>query len=72
MIYLLAALAVYRVAHLLTAERGPFDLLHWLRAAIYRRWPDREGLESWQFAGATCLVCVSFWLAWLAALAPAR
>ena len=69
MIYLIAALAVYRVAHMLTIERGPLDLAHKFRSLIYRLWPDKDGVESWQFAGAVCPLCVSFWLGWLAALA---
>ena len=64
----MAILAVYRLAHMLTIERGPFDLAHKFRSAVYRRWPDRSGVESWQFAGAVCPLCVSFWLGCLAAL----
>jgi len=70
MIYVLAAFAVYRLAHMLTLERGPFDTAYWLRTVIYRRWPDdADGQPSWQFAGVTCPLCISFWLGWLAALA---
>ena len=73
MAYVVAALAVYRLAHLVAVELGPFDLSHSLRSWAYARWPDREGRESWQFAGMCCVLCVSFWLAWAAAaLVPAR
>jgi len=51
---LVAALAVWRLTHLLQREDGPFDVIkrsrHWLRRALL------EGL-------ADCFYCLSLWLA---------
>lgn len=59
----LAVLAVWRVAHLLARERGPWDLVSRLHAALAGR-PLGELLA--------CPHCLGFWLALLPAawLAP--
>lgn len=65
MTYLLAVLAVYRVAHMVVAEDGPADLFVYGRGWVY----ERFGVESWVWRGVACVLCVSFWLSWVAALA---
>ena len=62
---ILATLAVYRLAYLVSMERGPGDQAIKLREAVYNRF----GMDSWVFAGISCPLCVSFWLALLGALA---
>lgn len=60
---LVGALAAYRLAHLLTQERGPFDLCLHLR--------NLHTEDDWLGHGLRCLYCVSFWLcAGSAALLP--
>lgn len=82
--FLMVTLATYRIARMIASERGPWDVFHKLRTAVYKRWPDKSifsdsvagfpasqiGTESsWQFDGITCVDCLSFWLAWATALA---
>lgn len=55
----LASLAIYRVARMLTQEDGPFDAFTRMRAAV--------GQGSWIGRGLHCIFCVSFWLAFVAA-----
>ncbi len=55
--WLIAALAVYRVARMIAAEDGPFDVFAKLR--------HRFGIETqsnWWQRGLTCIACISFWL----------
>lgn len=52
-------LAVYRIAFMIAAERGFADSAERLRSWVYHRY----GGDSWQFAGITCPLCSSFWLA---------
>jgi hypothetical protein len=59
--YLLLALAVYRVAHMVALEDGPAD--------AFARWRHRVGQRSWVGRGFHCPLCLSFWLGLLAALA---
>jgi hypothetical protein len=54
----LAGLAVYRVAHMLAREDGPFDL--------FAIWRDRIGQHNWIGRGFHCVLCISFWLSLLA------
>lgn len=61
--FVLAVLAVYRVAHLLVAEDGPLDIFVHLRTLIYKSKID------WLQRGFSCVLCVSFWLALFAPLA---
>lgn len=55
--YLIAALAVYRLAYLTAVDTGP--------ARIFLRWRtwvmNRYGGGSWQFEGVTCVFCQSVW-----------
>jgi hypothetical protein len=53
-----ASLAVYRCARMIAQEDGPFDVFARLRAAV--------GQASWVGRGFHCVLCVSFWLAWIA------
>jgi len=59
--FLLALLALYRLAHLLVVEDGPF-----LLAIRWRSWVCGQ-LDEWLCDGVTCVWCASFWLAWLVA-----
>jgi Protein of unknown function (DUF1360) len=58
---LLSVLAVWRVAHLLALERGPFDLFSRLHVALQR--PGGRGLA----ALLACPYCLGLWLAALPA-----
>lgn len=50
-----AALGAYRLAHLVTQERGPFD--------VFDRWRNLFLKDDWLGHGVRCLYCVSFWFA---------
>jgi len=50
-----AILAVYRVAHMLAIEDGPFD--------AFSLWRERVGQATWLGRGFHCTLCISFWLA---------
>lgn len=63
---MIAALAVYRIAHLVAFEDGPFDLFLRLRD----RAMVRLGSNHWITVGMHCPLCISFWLAWLIPLTP--
>ncbi len=56
----LAALAVYRVAHMVAVEDGPFD--------AFSEWRERIGQANWIGRGFHCVLCLSWWLAGLAAV----
>ena len=53
---ILAILAVYRVAHMIAKEDGPFDVLSRIRGRID---PEQKG---WVGRGINCAACLSFWL----------
>lgn len=55
-----AILAVYRVAHMIAKEDGPFDALAWIRGRID---PDQK---TWVGRGLNCVLCLSFWLSLVA------
>ncbi len=61
---LLAALAVYRVSHMLAYEEGPFAVFAGMRSylATHPRVPE------WLSEGAGCPMCISFYLGFIAAL----
>lgn len=81
--FVIVTLATYRIARMIADERGPEDAFDKLRTEVYRRWPDvvvsqthsttgeliSVTRSSWQFDGITCVDCLSFWLAWVTALA---
>lgn len=60
MLLLLACLAVYRVARMVSQEDGPFDAFTRLRAAV--------GQSSWIGRGFHCFMCVSVYVAAVAAV----
>ncbi len=60
--FIIAILATYRLAHMMTREDGPFDVFANLRGAM-----DPEQ-KTWWGRGLNCALCVSFWLALPAAL----
>lgn len=69
---ILAVLVVYRFAHLIGLERGPFDLALRFRTAVANRFTSvkqigRANYQHWIAEGVTCPLCISFWLAALAA-----
>jgi hypothetical protein len=68
------ALAVFRVTHLLAAERGPFDVFDWLRAkaGVYYRFElGQQGQQPTYIREAdgfwgelmNCPLCLSGWVA---------
>lgn len=59
---IIAVLATYRLAHMMAFEDGPGD--------VFARWRGYVGQASWVGRGFHCILCLSFWLAWLFA-APA-
>lgn len=52
--FVLAALATWRVTHLLAEEDGPADLILWLRRRVG---------EHWFGALMDCFYCLSLWVA---------
>ena len=62
--FALLALAVYRLSHLVTAEEGPFELFAQLRAAL-----GGNTQATWLGRGVVCILCVSFWVGILGAVA---
>lgn len=63
---LLTILSAYRIAYLISRERGPFDLAERLRTIVHLRF----GSESWQAEGIDCPLCISFWAALGLLVAP--
>lgn len=63
LLILLAILGSYRLAHMIVMERGPFDLILWIRSEVTQRWHG-----TWMASGINCLYCVSFWTSLLLAL----
>jgi hypothetical protein len=61
-VFILAVLAVFRVAWMVTHEEGPFAVFVTLRERI------DPAQKSWLGRGLNCPNCVSFWLALVAAL----
>lgn len=59
---LLLTFAVYRVAHVIAVDEGPFSVLDAIRTWIA---PDQS---TWLGRGIRCVACISFWLALGAAL----
>ncbi len=61
--FVIAALAVYRISHLLALEEGPFEAFATLRGRFD---PDQR---TWLGRGLNCPLCVSYWVGWLGGLA---
>jgi hypothetical protein len=58
--FILAVLAVYRIAFMLAREDGPFDIFATIRGKV--------GQETWYGRGLHCVLCMSFWIALPAAI----
>ena len=75
--FVIYALAVYRLTHLLVFEDGPFDVFDWLRAkagvyvAIVTTNPPQEQFTADTFLGRLllCPLCLSVWVAGVAVIA---
>lgn len=59
--YILPLLATYRLAYLVANERGPFDSATAFRSWLLRRVDHNS--RHWFYEGATCVKCLSWWLA---------
>lgn len=57
--YVIAVLAVYRAARMLSLEDGPFDLFVGVR--------ERISQKNWVGRGVRCPLCVGFWVSILPA-----
>lgn len=55
MIFILAALATFRISRMITDEEGPWAIFLKLR----QRYPG----VNWFGRGLECIMCVSFWVA---------
>lgn len=56
----LEILAVYRVAHMIAKEDGPFDVLARIRGKV-----DPEQ-KTWIGRGLNCVACLSFYISFVA------
>ena len=56
--YMIAALAIFRIAHMIAKEEGPFAMFEQARDRIMSRF----GRFHWLTNGIHCPVCISFWL----------
>jgi hypothetical protein len=56
-LFIVASLATYRLARMVTQEEGPFGIFVRWRGAID---PDQE---TWVGRGVNCALCVGFWIA---------
>lgn len=65
--FILVALSVYRVAHLIVSEDGPFYLFSSFRKRLMQ-WEQKRGRPHWIIDGFHCIYCVSFWGGWVGAL----
>lgn len=59
----LAAFAVYRVAHMLALEDGPFDVFAKVRTRL-----GGDTQATWLGRGVNCPLCIGFWIALAASL----
>lgn len=55
MLFILAALATYRLSRMITDEEGPFEVFTKVRGLA--------SPETWIGRGLACIVCMSFWVA---------
>lgn len=63
LLFVVFSLAVWRVARIIVAEDGPFDVLARLR--------ERTGVvkqRTWIARGLMCVACISFWLGLIVAI----
>lgn len=61
-LFIVLSLAVWRVARIIVAEDGPFDLLAKARARF-----EIDKQRTWIARGLMCVACISFWLGLIAA-----
>ena len=62
--FVLVALAVYRLSHMVTSEEGPFEAFAKMRDAL-----GGNQQATWIGRGIVCILCVSFWVGILGAVA---
>jgi hypothetical protein len=60
LLLVLLVFGVYRTARMLSQEEGPF--------ALFQRTRDAAGQASWFGRGLHCCMCLSWWIAGLAAV----
>lgn len=65
--FVIAILAVYRVALMVSSEKGPFAIFEGLRGAVAKAFPPKDGKQHWLDQGINCPLCISFWLGFAAA-----
>lgn len=56
---ILSILASYRIASMITQERGPFDAFRKLRMSILEHTGDDS---HWLYDGITCIMCVGLYI----------
>jgi len=56
--WILTVLVVYRFAHALSFETGPWAIFEKIREWAYKTW----GIEKWQAEFFRCPLCQSFWM----------
>ena len=56
-LFIVAALATFRLSYAISEEEGPFGLFRGFRGAID---PDQK---TWLGRGVNCIMCVGFWMA---------
>jgi len=60
----LGILFTYRLSRLIVGEMGPFNLFDKIRSFIMSRYDS----DHWLYNGIGCPLCVSFWIAIIAAI----
>lgn len=65
--FVIGVLAVYRVAVMVSSEKGPFAIFEGLRNAAAKAFPPKDGKQHWIDQGVNCPLCISFWLGFAAA-----
>ena len=63
-LFVVLALAVWRVSRIVVAEDGPFDLLARMRSRF-----EIDKQRTWVSRGLMCVACISFWLGLIVAVA---
>lgn len=68
--FMIVALAVWRITHMVNEEDGPFDVIVKLRMKLGTEydWENNEVGTTWISTGVLCHMCVSFWVGLLGAL----
>jgi len=63
-LWIIGALATYRLAFMTTTDTGPFEIFTSIRSMV----GERFGYQSWQWEGANCPLCQGVWFSCLFAL----